>query len=884
MGGPSSFRRSFLTGAVVLLGCGTVLKPPAPPSRLDVKMEGALFESGNGYRFATLPDAGAKVIRVDFRYPVGSADDPPGKEGLAHLVEHLLFEVEVARPSGKTSIGAELGRVALATNAFTFPDSTVYVSLAAPSALDEIVRLEVDRLAVGCAGLTPEIFAREREVVLNELRQTQGASGAAIQRVIAEAIYPSGHAYRRVDSVDTVAKLELTDVCEFLATAYHRGKAMLIVSGAVDGPSLQAAAGKYFGRLKNRDVSAKPTPPAIRFDPGTAKLRADIDEPVLIATWALPPRASRDFRLLSMAFRYIASRLEGFAFTYGWGRSGDWWIMGGAHAPVLAVEITLRSPGDAGEAIASAKKAAEHARRMMYRDGDDRESQRWRAQWQAQAESLLASWESLGSRNHLFGDFLQYDTDEGFLIGRIDELTKATPHEAGEAVDQWLSPGRARFLLVEPSGSPAVARVRSFTGGAEAHAVRVDPALADQPLPAPEARLAANTIRYQVGNGISVVLWPHGKAPLVHGRLVIDSGTAHDPRASEGVSMLVGAGDVEADSLVFYDRQLATRVDELVRSLAFELRGQAYEITDEDKAYLRGLLRSRRAKERQAYQRDLGVALYGEDHPYARPSLNEDSLDHIHHDKVIGWARDHIVPKNAVLVIAGQFDPDLVKRHIAYNADTVSSGKDSNDQHPDPKPRRRFIAGYEEKPSPTVAIDVRFVGGRGMDRDHAKRLVLEQVLSSVLSDLRGKQALTYGFQAAYSPRRAGGLWQLHGEVDAARAAEGAAALVALLGQVRSDPESYRSAFVLARQKVLESLLMTATDSGAIADRLTLLARFDLPDDYFDRVAEQVAETTLKDFHTFVARELDETGQVFGAFGNTDAVDAAIAAVKADWED
>ena len=884
MGGHRSFRRSFFVSAVVLLGCGTVLKPPAPPSRLDVKMEGALFESGNGYRFATLPDADAKVIRIDFRYPVGSADDPPGKEGLAHLVEHLLFEVEVPRNGAKTSIGAELGRVALATNAFTYADTTIYVSLAAPSALDEIVRLEVDRLAVGCAGLTPEIFAREREVVLNELRQTQGTSGAAIQRVMMEAIYPSGHAYRRVDSVDTVAKLELEDVCEFLATAYQRGKAMLVVSGAVDGPALQAAAGRHFGRLKNRDVSAKPTPPPVRLDPGTVKLRADIDEPVLIATWALPPRATRDYRLLSMAWRYIPSRLEAFAFTYGWGHSGDWWIMGGAHAPVLAVVITLKSTGEAGEAISSAKKAAEFAERMMYRDGDDRESIRWRAQWQGQAESLLASWESLGSRNQLFGDFLQYDADEGFLIGRIDELTKATPREASDLADQWLAPGRARFLVIEPSGSPAVARGRSFTGGAEAHATRVDPALADQPLPAPATSLTANTIRYEVGNGISVVLWPHGKAPLVHGRLVVDSGTAHDPRASEGVTMLVGADDVAADSLVFHGRSLATRVDELVRSLAVELRYPGYELSDEDKAYMRGILRNRRAKERQAYQRDMGAALYGEDHPYARPSLNEDSLDKIHHDKVMGWARDHIVPRNAVLIIAGQFDADLVKRHIAYNADTVSSGSDSNDTHPDPRPRRRFITGVEEKPSPTVAIDVRFVGGKGMDRDHAKRLILEAVLSGVLSDLRGKRALTYGFQVAYSPRRAGGLWQLHGEVDAARAAEGATAIMTLLAQVRSDPESYRSAFVLARRKVLENLLMTAGDSGAIADRLTLLARFDLPDDFFDRIAEDVAATTLKDFHKFVGNELDGTGQVFGAFGNADAVDAAIGAAKADWED
>jgi zinc protease len=879
MGGPTSFRRSFLIGAAVLLGCGTVLKPPKPSSRLNITMTGDLFESGNGYRFAVLPEPDTDVIRLDVRYPVGAADDPPGKEGLAHLVEHLLFAVEVKRPGGPTSISAELGRISLSWNAFTARDSTTYVTLAAPGALDELIRLEVERLAVGCAGLTPEVFAREKEIVLNELREGLGSSGAAVQRAINEALFPEGHAYRRVHSIETVGKLELKDACEFLATAYQRGKAMVIVSGAIDGPTLQGAAGRHYGRLRNRDVAAKATPPPVRLAAGTVRLKADVDEPVLIATWALPPEATRDYRLVAMASRHIAGRLEAFAFTYGWGHSADSWIIGGVYAPILAVSITLKSAGEAGEAIDSARKAAEHGHRMVYRDGDDRESQQWRAQWQASAEAVLARWESLGTRNDLFGDFLQYDTDEKFLIGRIDELTKATPKEARDLAETWLAPNRARFLLIEPSGSPTVTRTLSYAGGLAAHGVRVDPALADKPLPMPAARLARDTIRYQVGNGISVVLWPHGKAPLVHGRLVVDSGTAHDPRNSEGISMLVGAGDVTADSLVFYDRQLATRVDDLVLSLALELRSPGYGLSDESKAYLRGILRNKRAKEKQAYQRDLGVALYGAGHPYARPALNEDSLDKIHHDKVMGWARDHIVPRNSVLIIAGQFDADLVKRHIAYNADTVSGGGDSADDHDVARPSREFVAGIEAKPSPTVSIDIGFVGGKGMDGDHAKRMILEQVLGSVLNDLRANQALTYGFGASYSPRRAGGLWQIHGEVDAARAAEAARAVSAILDEVRADPESYRHAFVLARQKVIEELLVSTGDSGAIADRLTFLARFDLPDDFFDRLAQEVAATTLKDFHTFVTTELDDTGQVFGAFGNADAVEAALSAAR-----
>src|SRR5688572_13368353 len=109
---------------VFALGCATLLRPPDPDRRLSVQTAGTTFDTDRGYRFVVLPEANANVIRVDARYPVGAIDDPVGKEGLAHLVEHLLTEVEVTRDSGATSLDAELGRVALSFNARTTADYT----------------------------------------------------------------------------------------------------------------------------------------------------------------------------------------------------------------------------------------------------------------------------------------------------------------------------------------------------------------------------------------------------------------------------------------------------------------------------------------------------------------------------------------------------------------------------------------------------------------------------------------------------------------------------------------------------------------------------------------------------------------------------------------
>ncbi|MDX2087640.1 MAG: insulinase family protein [Kofleriaceae bacterium] len=862
---------------LVAAACGAVLKPPEPNRRLDVRMAGDLFDSDRGYRFAALPHARANVVRLDVRYPVGSADDPPGKEGLAHLVEHLLFEVQFARGESKTSIAAELGRISIGWNAYTTPEYTTYVVTAPANALEDLLRLEVDRVSVGCAGLTPEIVAREREVVLNELRERQGASGAALQRQIYEAVYPENHAYRRVDSVETVAKLELKDVCDFLAGPYLRGPAIVIASGQVDGEGLKAAAGKHFGRLRKRQPSVRPQPAPPPPQPGLQRIKGDVDEPTLVALWPMPDASTPGYRLLEMVWPSIPYRMNAFGFTYEWGHGATWDTLGGPRAPVLSLRMTLQSASKLGDAKDALEKSIAFAIRTM---GENRESREWVASWEGEVESLLAGWDTLGRRNELFGDYLQFEAPGAFLPDRLTELASAGPQSAKQLAEEWLSLSRARLILIEPSGTSGTLPALTYHGGAEAHATKVDGALADQPLPAPARMPPLVVERYTLENGLTVVLWPHGDAPVVHGRLIIDSGSGHDPRGREGTASLVGADDEGVDALVFNGRNLATRVDDLVRTLAWELRSPGYGLSDEQKAFLAGRLKQQRAQERMAYNLELLGALYGKTHPYARASLTEKSLDNISHDTVMSWARGHLVAKNATLVIAGSFDPDVVKKHIAYNADQVAGGSDSPDLTQLGTTQVAFVPGVTTKDMATVELAAHFVGGEGIDGEYAFRLVLEQLLDQRLSSLRGKQALTYGFSASYDPRVGGGLWTIGGAADATRSGEAAASLIKILDELRRDPESYRADFVLARQKVLESLLMQNTSSASVANRLELLARFELRDDFYDTLARTVSQLTLPRMASFIKSELPANGQVIGAFGNEREVRTALSRAQA----
>ena len=339
----------------------------------------------------------------------------------------------------------------------------------------------------------------------------------------------------------------------------------MIVSGAIDGPTLRQAAGARFVSAPRRTLEARTLLAPGQSSSGTTRIPADIDEPVLLVTWPLPPVSSRDYRMLAMVWPSIPYRLEEFGWTYGWGHTGSAVILGGPRAPVLAVSITLTSASKLGDATDALDKAVAFAKRAV---GTEKATRIWEATWQAQAQQMLSRWESLETRNELVADLLDQGADSKLTVGRVDELANATPDDVHAVADRWLAPPQAHYVLLEPSGVPGKIAVIGYEGAAETQGVRVDPALADHPLAVPTTRLALDIDHYQLANGLTLALWPGGTSPLVHGRLVIASGAASDPDGKEGEASLAGATDVDMDSLSFSEQALSTRIDDSRRQPA----------------------------------------------------------------------------------------------------------------------------------------------------------------------------------------------------------------------------------------------------------------------------------------------------------------------------
>ena len=205
------------------------------------------FTLENGLDVVVLEDRRAPVVVQMVWYRVGSADEPRGKSGIAHFLEHLMFKgTETVGPGEYSEIVAANGGT---DNAFTSYDFTAYVQRVAADRLDLLMRMEADRMAN--LAIAPEFVGPEREVVLEERNQrTENDPGAlfAEQRRAAQFLH---HPYGVpiIGWRHEIESLTQEDAEAFYRAHYAPNNAILIVAGDVDPQEVRALAETHYGPI-----------------------------------------------------------------------------------------------------------------------------------------------------------------------------------------------------------------------------------------------------------------------------------------------------------------------------------------------------------------------------------------------------------------------------------------------------------------------------------------------------------------------------------------------------------------------------------------------------------------------------------------------------------
>lgn len=216
------------------------------------------FTLSNGMQVVVLPNHRAPVILHMVWYKVGSADEPAGKSGIAHLLEHLMFKGTAKHPNGEFS--KTLARHGGQENAFTSLDYTGYHQTVASDRLEMVMELEADRMTN--LALKPEDVETERAVVLEERNQRiENKPGARLRVLANQKFYPKDHPYGRpiIGWRDELASVTREDALAFYKDHYAPDNAILVIAGDVDVAQVQRLADKYYAPIPARGVAKRAT-------------------------------------------------------------------------------------------------------------------------------------------------------------------------------------------------------------------------------------------------------------------------------------------------------------------------------------------------------------------------------------------------------------------------------------------------------------------------------------------------------------------------------------------------------------------------------------------------------------------------------------------------
>lgn len=224
-------------------------------SALRIPMETTSLS--NGLRVVVQQDSSSPIVAVHMMFHVGSKDERPGRTGLAHLLEHLLFEGTVNCPRGE--FDRLLERVGGTNNGSTWLDRTNYYEVVPSHALELALWLERERMGYFLPVLGPAMLDVQRGVVINERRQSyeNRPYGLADER-LHQILFPPEHPYSwpTIGYEPDLAAMELQDARSFYETFYTPRNAVLVLAGDIQPARGFDLAERYFG-----DLPAGPVPP-----------------------------------------------------------------------------------------------------------------------------------------------------------------------------------------------------------------------------------------------------------------------------------------------------------------------------------------------------------------------------------------------------------------------------------------------------------------------------------------------------------------------------------------------------------------------------------------------------------------------------------------------
>ena len=253
----------------------------------------------NGLRALVLPRRQVPIVVCDLFYPVGSFDEPPGKTGLAHFLEHMLFKGTERFPKGHID---QLAFIAGGqANAETGEDCTHFWFMFPSDRWELALAIEADRMTL--ARLDPGEVEAERKVIGEERAREMESPLARLDQMHELTSYVT-HPYRNpvLGWPEDVTRISLEDLSAFYQTHYRPDGAVLVLAGDVEPAAAMEQIEAHFGAIR---PGSEPRPNRVVEEPPQTERRgftlAEAEAlPRGLLGWHTVPRGHRDTAALDV--------------------------------------------------------------------------------------------------------------------------------------------------------------------------------------------------------------------------------------------------------------------------------------------------------------------------------------------------------------------------------------------------------------------------------------------------------------------------------------------------------------------------------------------------------------------------------------------------------
>jgi zinc protease len=546
--------------ALILMSTPAWSQATTQAARLRPILPFTQYMLDNGLTVIVREDHKLPIVSVEVVYQAGSRNDPPGKSGLAHLFEHLLFYGSEHHPRNFLVAMQKLGGTNV--NGGTGPDLTTVYQTVPVSQLDAVLWLESDRMGHLLPALTQKTLDEQVELIRNEINMGRDEPGGDVRFHIAAGVFPPDHPYHKepVGDPKELGSITLDDARNFFKTFYAPSNAAVVIAGDITPSQALEKVKLYFGGLPTGPPPGRTTMWVPELSQDKRERLFDAAPAKLFLSWPMPSFGTVDDVLLRLAGSILmdgdASRVRRRLSSAGLDASDLAWFAGAnAIAGVFGISTRAASPTEfrtierhireeisalaAKEPTRDELERAQQSRILTLR----RLAQRT-ADSNGQADLLAHNW-GLGDR------------DAGLLDANMQQMLAATPADVSAATRRWLDRA-AHILDLEPTAQyrPTSADVdRSRMPGATAFKPAVFP----------------NTPVATLPNGLKMrhASWKGG--PVLVASLIVRGGAGVDPSDKPGLARLTaslltaGAGTMSeeeiADAMARLDATLQATTD-----------------------------------------------------------------------------------------------------------------------------------------------------------------------------------------------------------------------------------------------------------------------------------------------------------------------------------